>query len=89
MKLNRDSEIPSDLMKEWNNLLKNFNYLDTVEVNRNVFVNYENDPIIKGELHSFSSASLHAYRATISVKTILQSGKFIPMSLQPFLLLPY
>ena len=75
MKLNWDTEIPSGLMKEWNNLLKNFNDLGTVEVNRNVFVNYENDPIIKHELHSFSSTSLHAYGVTISVKTILQSGK--------------
>ena len=58
-------------MKEWNNFLKNLNNLDTAEVNRNVFVNYENDPTIKRELHGFSGASLHVYRATIYVKTIL------------------
>ena len=58
-------------MKEWNDLLKNLNDLDTVEVNRNVFVNYENDPIIKRELHGFSVGSLHEYGATIYVKTIL------------------
>ena len=71
MKLNWDTEIPSDLMKEWNDLLKNLNDLHTAEVNRNVFVNYENDPIVKRELHGFSGASLHAYRATVYVKTIL------------------
>ena len=58
-------------MKEWNDLLKNLNDLDTVEVNRNVFVNYENDPIIKRELHGFSVGSLHEYRGTNYVKTIL------------------
>ena len=48
-----------------------FEDLHTAEVNRNVFVNYENDPIVKRELHGFSGASLHAYRATVYVKTIL------------------
>ena len=71
MKPNWDTEIPSDLMKEWNDLLKILNDLDTVEVNRNIFVNYENDPIIKRELLGFSGARLHAYRATIYVKTVL------------------
>ena len=58
-------------MKELNELLKILNDLDTAEVNRNVFINYENDPIIKRELHGFSVGSLHEYRATIYVKTIL------------------
>ena len=58
-------------MKELNELLKILNDLDTAEVNRNVFVNYENDPIIKRELHGFSVGSLHEYGATIYVKTIL------------------
>ena len=71
MKLNWDTEIPSDLMKELNELLKILNDLDSVEVKRNVFVNYENDPIVKRELHVFSGASLHACGATIYVKTIL------------------
>ena len=44
MKINWDTEIPSDLIKEWNNLLKILNDLDSVDVNRNVFVNYETDP---------------------------------------------
>ena len=71
IKLNWDIEIPSDLIKELNELLKILNDLDTAEVNRNVFVNYENDPIIKRELHGFSVGSLHEYGATIYVKTIL------------------
>ena len=71
MKLNWDIERPSDLMKELNKLLKILNDLDAVEVNRNIFVNYENDPIIKRELHGFNGASLHAYGATLYVKTIL------------------
>ena len=75
MKINWDTEIPSDLIKEWNNLLKILNDLDSVDVNRNVFVNYETDPIIKHELHGFSGESLHANLTTIYVKTILQSGK--------------
>ena len=58
-------------MKELNELLKILNDLDTAEVNRNVFINYENDSIIKRELHGFSVGSLHEYRATIYVKTIL------------------
>ena len=58
-------------MKELNELLKILNDLDTAEVNRNVFVNYENDPIIKRELHGFSVGSLHEYRVTIYVKIIL------------------
>ena len=44
MKINWDTEIPSDLIKEWNHLLKILNDLDSVDVNRNVFVNYETDP---------------------------------------------
>ena len=71
MKLNWDIEIPSDLMKELNKLLKILNDLDAVEVNRNIFVNYENDPIIKRELHCFNGTSLQVYGATIYVKTIL------------------
>ena len=75
MKINWDTEIPSDLIKEWNNLLKILNDLDSVDVNRNVFVNYETDPIIKHEFYGFSSESLIANLTTIYVKTILQSGK--------------
>ena len=71
MKLNWDIEIPSDLMKELNKLLKILNDLDAVEVNRNIFVNYENDPIIKRELHYFNGTSSQVYGATIYVKTIL------------------
>ena len=71
IKLKWDTEIPSDLIKELTELLKILNDLDTAEVNRNVFVNYENDPIIKRELLGFSGARLHAYRATIYVKTVL------------------
>ena len=71
MKLNWDIEIPSDLMKELNKLLKILNDLDAVEVNRNIFVNYENDPIIKRELHCFKGTSSQVYGATIYVKTIL------------------
>ena len=51
------------------------NNSDSVEVNRNVFVNYDNDPTVKRELHDFSDASLCAYGATIYIKTILESGK--------------
>ena len=51
--------IPSDLIKEWNEFLKNFEQL-RFEVNRNVFVNYENDPVVKRELHGFRDASLPA-----------------------------
>ena len=72
MKTNWDTEIPSDLIKEWNNLLKILNDLDSVDVNPNVFVNYETDPIIKHELHGFSGESLHVNLTTIYVKTILQ-----------------
>ena len=68
--------------------MKILNDLDTAEINRNVFVNYENDPITKRELHGFSVESLHEYGATIYVKTI-NHGKFIPMSLQPFHVLPH
>ena len=75
MKISWDTVIPSDLIKEWNNLLKILNDLDSVDVNRNVFVNYETDPIIKYELHGFSGESLHVNLTTIYVKTILQSGK--------------
>ena len=63
------------MIKELNELLKILNDLDTAEVNRNVFVNYENDPIIKRELHGFSVGSLHEYGGTNYVKTILQSWK--------------
>ena len=52
------------------------NDLDSIEVNRNVFVNHENDLLVKRELHGFRDASLRTYGATIYVKTILQSGKF-------------
>ena len=71
IKINWDTEIPSDLIKELNELLKILNDLDNAEVNRNVFVNYENDSITKRELHGFSIGSLHEYGATIYVKTIL------------------
>ena len=71
IKLNWDTEIPSDLIKELNELLKILNDLDNAEVNRNVFINYENDSITKRELHGFSIGSLHEYGATIYVKTIL------------------
>ena len=73
MKLNWDTKIPSDLMKEWNDLLKNLNDLDTVEVNRNVFVNYEND----------SMQAMQVYMHTVSqfmLKLFCNHGKFIPMS---------
>ena len=63
------------MIKELNELLKILNDLDTAEVNRNVFVNYENDPIIKRELHGFSVGRLHEYGGTNYVKTILQSWK--------------
>ena len=75
MKLNWDTEIPSDLIKQWNDLLKILNGLDFIEVNRKVLVNYQNDSIAKRELHGFSKASLRAYRAAIYFKTILQPGK--------------
>ena len=75
VKLNWDTEIPSDFIKEWNDLLKILNDLDSIEVNLNVFVKYENDPIFKRELHGFSNASLLSYGATIYVKTFLESGK--------------
>ena len=88
VKLNWDTEIPSDFNKEWNDLLKILKDLDSIEVNRNVFVNYVNDPIAKRKLHGFSATSLRAYGATIYVKTILESGKFIPISLQPNHVLP-
>ena len=55
--------------------MKILNDLDSIEVDRNVFVNYENDRIVKRDLHGFSDASLHAYGTTIYVKTILESGK--------------
>ena len=46
--LNRDTEIPSDLLKEWHDgWLKTFCNLNSFEVNRNVFVNAENHPIAK------------------------------------------
>ena len=73
MKLNWDTEIPSDLMKKWNDLLKNLNDLDTVEVNRNVFVNYGND----------SMQAMQVYMHTASqfmLKLFCNHGKFIPMS---------
>ena len=41
-----------------------------IEVNRSVFVNYGNDPIVKRELHG-----LRGYGATIYAKNILESGK--------------
>ena len=64
--------------------LKTLSDLDSIEVNRNVFVNYENDLIVKRELHSISDASLRAYRATIKIlKLLWNQGKFIPISLQP------
>ena len=47
----------------------------SIEVNRNVFVSYEDDPIVKCEFNDFSDASLRAYGATIYFKTILLSGK--------------
>ena len=75
VKLNWDTEIPSDFIKKWNDLLKILKDLDSIEVNRNVFVNYGNDPIAKCKLHGFSDASLRVYGATIYVKTILESGK--------------
>ena len=75
VKLNWDTEIPSDFIKKWNDLLKILKDLDSIEVNRNVFVNYGNDPIVKRKLHGFSDASLRVYAATIYVKTILESGK--------------
>ena len=75
MEINWDTEIPSDLIKEWNNLLKILSNLDSVDVNRNVCVNYETEPIIKHELHGFSGQSLHANMTTVYVKTILQSWK--------------
>ena len=72
MKLNWDTEIPSDLIKKWNDLLKILDDLDSIEINRNVFVNYENDSIVKRELHGFSDVSFRAYGAKIYVKTILE-----------------
>ena len=83
MKLNWDPEIPSNLIKKWNDLLKILNNLDSIEVNQNVFVNYDNEPIVKRELHCFSDASLRAYGTTIYVKTILVSVKVHTISLQP------
>ena len=47
MKLKWNTEIPSNLIKEWNDLLKILNNLDSAEVNRKVFVNYDNDLIVK------------------------------------------
>ena len=47
----------------------------SIEVNRNVFVSYEDDPIVKCEFNDFSGISLRAYGATIFFKTILLSGK--------------
>ena len=73
MKLNWDTKIPSDLMKEWNDLLKNLNDLDTVEVNRNVFVNYENDSMQAMQVY------MHA-ASQFMLKLFCNHGKFIPMS---------
>ena len=74
MKLNWYTEIPSDSMKEWHDLLKILSDLKSLVVNRNVFANVENNSIVKRELHGFSDASLHAYGLTIYVRTILTSG---------------
>ena len=68
MNLDWDTEILSVLIKEWNDLLNILNDLDSIKVNRNVFVNYENGPIVKPYFHGFSDASLLAYGATIYFK---------------------
>ena len=47
IKLKWNTEIPSNLIKEWNDLLKILNNLDSAEINRKVFVNYDNDLIVK------------------------------------------
>ena len=53
----------------------------SIEVNRNVFVSYEDDPIVKCEFNDFSDASLRAYGATIYFKTLRYQGKFVSISL--------
>ena len=80
MKLNWDIEIPSDLMKELNKLLKILNDLDAVEVNRNIFVNYENDP---SSNVSFIVSTVQVHKFTgpqFMLKLFCNHGKFIPMS---------
>ena len=67
--------------------LKNLNDLDSINVNQNVFVNYENDLIVKHKFHGFSDASLRACRAML--KLFCNQGKLIPIYLQPNHVSPY
>ena len=81
MKLNWDTKIPSDLMKEWNDLLKNLNDLDTVEVNRNVFVNYEYDSMQAMQVYMHTAMQVYMHTASqFMLKLFCNHGKFIPMS---------
>ena len=81
MKLNWDTETPSDFIKERNDLLKNLIDLDSIEVNRNVFDNYGNDPIVKRELHGFSDAIYVNMEPQFMLKLFWNLGNFIPISL--------
>ena len=40
----------------------------------NVFVNVENNSIVKRELYGFSDAGLCTYEATVYVRAVLKSG---------------
>ena len=69
MKLNWDTEIPSDLIKQWNDLLKILNGLDFIEVTPNV---------------SFTVSAKQVYVHTelqFTLKLFCNQGKFIPISI--------
>ena len=80
MKLNWDTEIPSDFIKERNDLLKKLIDLDSMLVNRNVFVNYGNDSVVRRELHGFSDAIYVNMEPKFMLELFWNHGNFIPIS---------